>query len=110
MGDRKTGEVVVYVTASSEEEARNIARALVEERLAACCSVLGGVRSIYRWQGRVCNDEESMLIIKTTAERFDDLSARVGELHSYEAPEIIAAPIVAGSPTYLAWLREQCAR
>ncbi len=96
--------LVVFVTAGSADEAAAIARALVEERLAACGNIVPGIRSIYRWQGTVHDDPEALLILKTRADRFEELARRVGELHSYDVPEIIALPLVAGSARYLAWL------
>lgn len=101
-------EVVVWVTAGSEAEARSVARALVEAGLAACCNLIPGVRSIYRWQGRVRDEPEWLLAIKTLRGRLEALEAKVREVHSYDTPEIIATPIVAGSEPYLDWLRESC--
>src|SRR5574342_546429 len=101
------GFIVVFVTAGSSEEADRLARALVQERLAACVNRLSGVESIYRWLGRVEESDEQLLIIKTKADLFDRLKGRVQELHSYSVPEIIALPIVNGSEEYLSWLEEQ---
>ena len=98
--------IVVMVTCASDAEAQKIADALVAERLAACASIIGPIRSIFRWQGAVARESELLLLMKTTPERFDALSRRVKELHSYQVPEIIALPVVAGSPDYLAWVRE----
>jgi len=100
--------LMVFVTAGGAAEAAAIGRAVVDERLAACCSILPGARSIYRWQGRICDEAEAVLILKTTAERFESLAARVRALHSYETPEIVAAPVVFGSEAYLRWVRESC--
>ncbi|HRU05092.1 MAG TPA: divalent-cation tolerance protein CutA [Candidatus Brocadiia bacterium] len=100
--------LIVLVTAAGEAEAAALGRAVVEERLAACCTILPGARSIYRWEGRVCEGAEAVLILKTTAERFEPLASRLRSLHSYETPEIIAAPVVAGSEAYLRWVRESC--
>ncbi len=100
--------VVVYVTAPSLDEARVLARALVEERLAACVSLLP-VQSVYRWQGQVEEAGETLLLIKTGRGRLDALAARVCALHSYAVPEIIALPIVAGWPPYLRWIDEETA-
>lgn len=97
---------LVMVTAASEEQALSIARALVEERLAACVNLVGPVRSIYRWQGKVQDDREHLMIIKTRASMVARLARRVKELHSYEVPEVIAIPIAAGSKPYLEWLFE----
>jgi periplasmic divalent cation tolerance protein len=95
--------VVVLVTASSKTEAEAIASALIESKLAACVSCFP-VDSLYIWQGKVNSDQEWQLLIKTNLRLFDDLSEKIQELHSYEVPEIIALPIIAGSQTYLNWL------
>ena len=99
-------KIVVLVTVPNEEEAARIARALVEERLAACANIIPSVRSIYRWKGEVCDDSECLLVIKTLWDRFDDLERRVKELHSYEVPEVIALRVVKGSEEYLDWVEE----
>jgi periplasmic divalent cation tolerance protein len=101
--------VVVYVTAGSAEEAERLAKALVEERLAACVNRINPVRSVYRWQGQVEQSDEELLIIKTRKDLFHALEKRVRELHSYSVPEIIAVPVVAGSAGYLGWLSDQVA-
>ena len=98
---------VVLCTVPNEEVGRGIARILVEERLAACVNMTAGLRSLYRWQGEVCEEAESLLIIKTRRERFAALSARIGELHPYTVPELIALPLTAGAAPYLAWLDEE---
>jgi periplasmic divalent cation tolerance protein len=102
-----TDYVVILVTAGSESEAETIARALIEERLAACVNVISPIRSLYRWEGKVTDDREWLLLIKTRAERFSAVEARVKTLHSYQVPEVIALPIVAGAEGYLEWLREE---
>ncbi|HET8863527.1 MAG TPA: divalent-cation tolerance protein CutA, partial [Solirubrobacterales bacterium] len=94
-------------TAGSEEEAERIAAALVERNLAACVQVVGPISSHYRWQGKVEHAREWMCVAKTTAARYPELEAAIAELHSYDEPEIIATPIVAGSAGYLAWLSEE---
>jgi periplasmic divalent cation tolerance protein len=99
--------IVVYVTVSSSDEGKRIAKALVEERLAACVNQLPGVRSTYRWQGKIEESGEELLIIKTNKNLFTALQQRVCELHSYAVPEVIAVPMVAGSEAYLQWLDEQ---
>jgi periplasmic divalent cation tolerance protein len=91
-------------TAGSEEEAERISAVLVERRLAACVQVVGPISSRYRWQGEVEVAREWICLAKTEASRFPELEAAIRELHSYEEPEIVAVPIVAGSPGYLAWL------
>jgi len=96
--------VVVLVTAGSADEAHRIGRALVEEQLAGCVNVLGPIRSVYRWQGTVEEAEEHLLVVKARAADLPALSARVRALHSYDVPEVLALPVVAGSEDYLAWL------
>lgn len=102
--------VVVLVTASSADEAAQIGRALVEDRLAACANVVGPIRSIYRWEGAVEDAEEHLLVIKARAEDFAALEALVRELHGYDVPEVIALPLRAGSEPYLAWLTDSTRR
>ena len=98
---------MVLVTCSSLPEARRIARAVVEARLAACVNILPGeVTSIYRWKGKVESAKERLLLIKTSRKRLVKLRAAVERLHSYEVPEFIALPIVAGSRAYLGWIEE----
>jgi periplasmic divalent cation tolerance protein len=98
--------IVVFVTCGSEDEALKIAHALVEERLAACANMVSPIRSIYRWEGKICDEKEWLLVIKTRQSLFEDLAKRVKALHSYSVPEIIALPITEGSPAYLNWISE----
>jgi periplasmic divalent cation tolerance protein len=98
--------IAVLVTCGTEEEALKIARALVEERLTACATLLPPVRSIYRWEGKICDEREWLLILKTQTDRFGPLEERVRSLHSYSVPEIISLPILEGSSPYLDWVRE----
>lgn len=98
--------IVVFVTCGSEEEASKIAHALVEEKLAACANMISPLRSIYRWEGKICDEKEWLLVIKTRQSRFKDLAKRVKALHSYTVPEIIAVPIIEGFPAYLNWIEE----
>ncbi len=102
-----TDLVVVNVTAPNLATAERLARTLVEESLAACCTLVPAVRSIYRWQGAVHEDIEVLLVIKTRAALMPALAARVGALHPYTLPEVIAVPVVAGSEAYLAWVRAE---
>lgn len=99
-------EIVVLVTTSSEEEAARIGRALVEAKLAACANVLPRVRSIFSWEGKVSEEQESLMVLKSRADLFEELAATIKTLHSYRVPEIIALPITRGSPDYLAWIRD----
>ena len=99
--------VVVLVTCGSRAEAQRIAQEIVARRLAACANVLEmPVRSIYRWKGKVEKAREFLLLIKTSARRLPALEAEIKRLHSYDVPEFIAVPIVAGSPAYLRWLAD----
>ncbi len=101
-----TDAIVIFTTCVSEEEALRIARALVEEALAACVNIVSPVRSIYRWQGKVCDEKEWLLIIKTGRERFEELERKIISLHSASTPEIICLPILEGSLAYLEWVEE----
>jgi len=96
---------IVLVTAPSEAEAAAIAQALIQDKLAACVSLLP-VQSLYTWQGQVQQEREYQLLIKTHWARYPALEAKVRELHSYEVPEIIAMPILQGSAAYLQWIGE----
>lgn len=95
---------VVLTTIGTNEAAEKLARELVERRLAACVNIVGPIRSIYRWQQTVHNDQEVLLVIKTTAERAAQLRSVINELHPYELPECIELPVEGGSEEYLAWL------
>lgn len=97
---------VILVTAGSEDEAARIATALVEERLAGCVNIVPSVRSIYRWQGKVCDEAEVLLVIKARHDKVSQLADRVKQLHSYTVPEVIALPITEGSADYLKWLTD----
>lgn len=100
------GYGVVLVTAGSRAEAEAIATALVNSQLAACVSLVP-IHSVYTWQGVLHQEEEWQLLIKTDLAQFQTLETKIRELHSYEVPEIIALPIVAGSQPYLQWISEQ---
>ena len=101
--------VMVTVACGSVDEARKIARALVEQRLAACAQIVPGVESVYRWQGQVETANEVLLLVKTTEACWDRLSELVRSLHSYEVPEILAVPIGHCLAEYGAWMDEQLA-
>jgi periplasmic divalent cation tolerance protein len=98
--------IQVVTTTDQRKLAEQIARRLVDERLAACVQISGPVTSVYRWQGEVCTGEEWQLCIKTRGELFDSVSAAIRRLHTYETPEILAMP-VEGSAEYLAWLESE---
>jgi periplasmic divalent cation tolerance protein len=98
--------IVVMTTVGNEEQAFTIARELVARRLAACVNVLPGVRSVYRWQGKICRDGEHLLIVKTLDSEREAVTAAIRELHSYELPEILAFDVGAGDERFLAWIAE----
>lgn len=97
--------ITVFVT-SPQDKAAGIASNLVSAKLAACVNIVPTIRSIYTWQGEICDDAESLLVIKTRAALFERLRNRVLELHPYDVPEVIAMPIVNGHPPYLHWVDE----
>ena len=95
---------VVLVTAPDADTGARIARALLDERLAACINLVPGVRSLYRWQGSIEDDAEVLMVIKASAQRCEALAARVKDLHPYDLPEVIALPVEGGSLAYLDWV------
>ena len=101
-----TDKRIVLSTAGSQEEARTIAHALIERRLAACVNIVSSLESIYRWEGKVDSTQESLLIIKTTEAAFPKVRKAIAELHSYDLPECIVLAIEDGSAEYLRWIGE----
>jgi periplasmic divalent cation tolerance protein len=97
----------VTTTTDSQEEAAAIARAAVEERLAACAQLFGPMSSTYWWEDEIETAEEWMVLFKTTGDRFEELVVLITDRHSYDTPEIIATPVVAGSADYLSWITDQ---
>ena len=104
-----TGKIVVISSCVSEDEAARIAETLVAEKLAACVSILPGVRSVYRWKGQLERSNEVLLLIKTSRDHFDRLRHALEAANSYEVPEILALPVVDGAPNYLNWLDHELA-
>ncbi len=102
--------VVVLVTAKDKKEAERIARGLLEAKLIACANIIEGVQSLFWWQGKIDSSKEVLLVLKTKKILFKKVSARVKSLHSYQTPEIIALPIVAGSDDYLGWIASSVAQ
>jgi len=96
--------LVVFSTFPSPEVAAEVARTLVTERLCACANLVPAVRSIYAWEGKVCDETETLAILKTTVARLAALTARLAELHPYDVPEAIAVPVTGGHAPYLAWV------
>jgi len=105
MSDART----IYVTAADEDQAADLARALLERGLIACANLLPRVRSLYLWNGEVQDDHEVAMLLKTRNDRVEELVAAVERLHPYDVPCVVAWPIVAGSEAYLDWVRESCA-
>jgi len=104
---KMTDKIVVMSTCGSVEEAQRLARELVAQHAAACVNIVAPVRSIYRWNGRIEDAEEWLLIAKTSRASFDRLRTILEAAHSYELPEVLAIPVIAGSPNYLAWLESE---
>ncbi|SFM78765.1 divalent-cation tolerance protein CutA [Thermodesulforhabdus norvegica] len=98
--------MVVLVTVPNAEEASRIAKTVVQEKLAACVNIVPQIRSVYSWKGEVCDDPESLMIIKTRAELFGAIRDRIKELHSYEVPEIIGVRLSDGIDGYISWVFE----
>jgi periplasmic divalent cation tolerance protein len=105
----KNAYIIVMVTTASKVEAETIAQRLLEARLIACANIVGPVQSQFRWSGKIDRAEEYLVLMKSRKDLFEDLSETVKALHSYEVPEIIAVPIIAGSKAYLNWL-DSCLR
>ena len=98
--------IVVLMTAANGEEAARLADLLIGAHLAACVQILPEMESVYRWEGKIERQAEILILAKTTRSKFEELEREVRALHSYETPEIIALPVVAGSASYLAWLSD----
>ena len=104
-----TDKIVVLTTCESEEQAQQLARHLIEQRLAACVNILPGARSVYRWKDKIEDAAEFVLIVKSRRDMFVKLREAISHLHSYEIPEVIALPVVDGSEAYLKWLDRELA-
>ena len=102
-------EIIVLITTPSAREARAIGKKLVQERLAACVNIISTVHSIFSWEGKICQERESLMIVKTKSSCFKRLEERVKSLHRYSVPEVIALPIVRGSKDYLRWIHQTTA-
>jgi len=101
---RVTDALLVFTTLPSPDKAADLARTLVEEGIVACGNVLPAVRSIYKWQGKVQDENEVMLLLKTRAEHLERLKLRILDLHPYEVPEVLAIPVESGYRAYLEWI------
>lgn len=98
--------IVVVTTVGTEEQANLIAREIVARRQAACVNIVPGIRSIYRWKGKICKDGELLLVVKTLEDEFAGVAATIRELHSYELPEILSFSVVRGEPGFLQWIAD----
>lgn len=98
--------VIVFITTASEDEASAIGRAVVSQRLAACTNILALKKSIFEWEGKICEESEFLMIVKSRLDLFEELSVVVKGLHSYKVPEIVAVPMITGSPEYLNWVMQ----
>lgn len=105
---KQADHIIVLVTTGSEEEARKIAELLVDRKKAACVNIVPRVNSLFQWEGKIESARESLMIVKTRASLFSEIAELVESVHSYEVPEIVALPIVAGSEDYLKWLDITC--
>ena len=103
---KRIQEIVVLVTAPSQKEAVRIGKAVVNAQLAACVNIVPGIRSLFRWEGAVSDESEVLMVLKSRADLFSELARTVKALHRYQVPEVIALPIVHGTPDYLAWIRQ----
>lgn len=97
---------LIYVTAPSHHVAEEIARTVVTEHLAACANILDGVTSLFHWEGRLCREQEALLLLKTADERAGQLVERIRQLHPYQCPGITVLPIEHGNPAFLQWINE----
>ncbi len=98
--------LLIFVTANSKKEGEKIGETLVKEGLAACANLVPGVKSIFKWKGELCKEDEALILIKSNESLFEELKNRVVDLHSYDVPEVIAIPIAYGSADYLRWMEE----
>ena len=101
-----TDKIVVMITAGSVRECKKIARHLLDKRLIACANVVPAVQSLYRWKGKLADEKECLMLLKSSRELFPVLQSEVEKLHSYSVPEVIALPIIDGAPNYLNWIGE----
>jgi len=104
-----TPYIIVLVTAKDKKQAQNIAKGLLEAKLIACANIIGGVRSLFWWQGKIDSSNEVLLVLKAPKALFKKIVTKVKSLHSYQTPEIISLPIVKGSEDYLKWISSSCA-
>ncbi len=105
-----TDKVVIMVTAASRRECRKIAKHLIEAKLAACVNITQPVESLYHWEGKIADEKEFVLLIKSTRDLFPEIKAAISKIHSYHTPEIVCLPIIDGSRNYLQWMSDSVKR
>ncbi|MCC6141875.1 MAG: divalent-cation tolerance protein CutA [Nitrospira sp.] len=105
----KSEPIIVLVTAPGLREGSRISKEIVTSRLAACVNIISGVQSLYRWNGKIVQEKEVMLIMKTTRRRYRKLEQKIKQLHPYEVPEVIAIPLIRGLPQYIEWVEREVA-
>lgn len=103
----KSEIIVVFMTVPSLREGNRISRAVLTSRLAACVNVIPGIRSMYQWKGKIVQEKEAMLVLKTTRSRYRKLEQKIKQLHPYEVPEVIAIPLICGSSQYIEWVTKE---
>lgn len=104
----KSQPMIVFITAPSQEIGKQIAAALIEQRFAACVNIIGPIHSLYTWEGKICDDEEVLLIVKSRSDLIESrLIPSVQAIHPYQTPEIIAVPVVTGLPAYIDWMIQE---
>ncbi len=104
--DMKNKYCLAYTTTDSKQKANEIAQELIKRKLAACCSIITGVQSVYYWDNQICEDEEFLLMIKTTTDKIAELKDTVLKIHNYDLPELIVVPVTDGNEKYLNWIDE----
>jgi periplasmic divalent cation tolerance protein len=104
-----TDAITVLTTVASADEAVALVRSLLERRLVACGTLVPGARSLYRWEGKIADEQEVLVVLKTRASRLESLKIAFGELHPYKVPELLALPVNAGNEKYLAWINRETA-
>jgi periplasmic divalent cation tolerance protein len=100
-------EIIIFITAGNKTEANQIAKVLIQEKLAACVNMIDPVESVFKWQNKMSQEKEILMMVKSINRNMDKIITMVKQNHSYDVPEIIAMPIISGSKEYLSWLREE---